>query len=64
MVVFMHSIELSDVEVDVIRHCLKEFKVSANKQLISFAKKGNLDAVRDFTNALSTIEFLLNKIKF
>lgn len=60
----MKSFELSDAEIDLVRHCLLLFKKDLNFDSVTFARCGNLDSLQQCVNSLSTIEFLLNKIKF
>ena len=60
----MNPFNLDDKEIDVIRYALGLLKRDCKFDLVTFSRVPDLDKVSELVDTISTIDFLLNKLKF
>lgn len=59
----MKTCEFDDIELDVLNHAVKLLRRDIRFDLETASHNANLDLCRDCVETLSTIEFILSKIK-
>lgn len=60
----MKSFQLTDSEIDVIRHALKLLDKDCHFDIVTFTRHDDFDSISACLDTMSCIAFLLNKIKF